>query len=124
MVRVRANRRRTCRVCGRSYQPSPRLRQRQKTCGDKTCMQEWHRRVCRRWNREHRQLFAEAYLANKLEAASAPASAKPTPRAPPRGVSRRWPREVLERELGVRKAVLVDFVAHKVVRDVQEVMRT
>jgi hypothetical protein len=30
---------------------------------------------------------------------------------------------VLEQELGIRKAVLLDYVAHKVVRDVQEVMR-
>jgi len=123
MARIRVDRKRPCRVCGRWYQPSSRLRKRQKTCGAKACMQEWHRRVCRRWNRQNRQDSMITYLASKLEAAAAPAGGKPTPRAPPRGVSRRWPRQVLEQELGIRKAVLVDYVAHKVVRDVQEVMR-
>jgi len=43
-------RKRPCRVCKRWFIPHPRLKDRQKTCGDRLCQGEWHRRKCEQWN--------------------------------------------------------------------------
>ena len=66
MTRVQGQRKRPCRVCGRWYQPTSRQRERQRTCGDPACVREWHRRNCRRWHRQNKQVTQATYLAERL----------------------------------------------------------
>jgi hypothetical protein len=47
--------------------PHPRLKDRQKTCGDSQCQREWHRRKCEQWNHNNVDYFKANYLDKKLE---------------------------------------------------------
>ena len=60
-------RKRPCRVCKRWFIPHPRLKDRQKTCGDQQCQREWHRRKCEQWNHSNVDYFKDNYLDKKLE---------------------------------------------------------
>lgn len=70
----RPMRKRPCRICKRWFLHHPRLKERQKTCGDPQCQREWHRRKCAEWNRQNIDYFKANYLAKKLEAVNAPKS--------------------------------------------------
>lgn len=61
------SRRRPCKICRRWFLPNARLKDRQKTCGARSCQIEWHRRQCGIWNQKHREYFKANYLAKKLE---------------------------------------------------------
>ena len=67
-------RKRPCRVCKRWFIPHPRLKDRQKTCGDAPCQREWHRRKCEQWNRNNADYFKDNYLDKKLELTGTPRS--------------------------------------------------
>lgn len=120
MTRVQGQRKRPCRVCGRWYQPTSRQRERQRTCGNPTCVREWHRRNCRRWHRRNKQVTQATYLAERLVNAETAAHTKQTPRPPPHGVEQRWPRDILEQHLGIPSTVIVGYLARKVIREVRD----
>jgi hypothetical protein len=65
---------RPCRICKRWFRPHPRVKDRQKTCGDPQCQQEWHRRKCAEWNRNNVDYFKTNYLDKKLEVTGIPRS--------------------------------------------------
>ena len=67
-------RKRPCRVCKRWFIPHPRLKDRQKTCGDRQCQRQWHRRKCAQWNRANVDYFKANYLDKKHEATRLPQS--------------------------------------------------
>jgi len=67
-------RKRPCRVCKRWFIPHPRLKERQKTCGDQQCQREWHRRKCEQWNHNNADYFKDNYLDKKLEQTGTPRS--------------------------------------------------
>jgi len=67
-------RKRPCRICKRWFIPHPRLKDRQKTCGNPSCRQEWHRRKCEQWNHNNVDYFKDNYLDKKLEQTSTPRS--------------------------------------------------
>ena len=67
-------RKRPCRVCKRWFIPHPRLKDRQKTCGDQQCQREWHRRKCEQWNHNNVDYFKDNYLDKKLEISGTPRS--------------------------------------------------
>jgi hypothetical protein len=67
-------RKRPCRICKRWFIPHPRVKERQKTCGDPKCQREWHRRKCEEWNRQNADYFKANYLAKKLDAENSPKS--------------------------------------------------
>ena len=67
-------RKRPCRVCKRWFIPHPRLKDRQKTCGDPQCQREWHRRKCEQWNHNNVDYFKDNYLDKKLELTGTPRS--------------------------------------------------
>ncbi len=55
-------RKRPCRVCKRWFIPHPRLKDRQKTCGDSQCQREWHRRKCEQWNHNNVDISRKAFV--------------------------------------------------------------
>jgi hypothetical protein len=67
-------RKRPCRVCKRWFIPHPRLKDRQKTCGNARCQREWHRRKCEQWNHNNVDYFKDNYLDKKLEQTGTPQS--------------------------------------------------
>jgi hypothetical protein len=58
---------RPCCICRRWFTPHPRLKDRQRTCGDPGCKKEWHRRKCAQWNKRHADYFKANYLQKKLD---------------------------------------------------------
>jgi hypothetical protein len=70
MDKANDHKKRPCRVCRRWFTPNPRLKDRQKTCGDGKCKREWHRRKCEEWNKKNTDYFKTNYLQKKLNAAS------------------------------------------------------
>jgi hypothetical protein len=48
--------------------PNPRVKDRQKTCGDPECQRKWRKKKCAEWNRKNRDYFKANYLQKKLEA--------------------------------------------------------
>jgi hypothetical protein len=58
-----------CRICRRWFMPNPRLKERQKTCGDSMCKRQWHKKMCTKWNRENSDYFKSNYLQKKLDSA-------------------------------------------------------
>ena len=68
------SRKRPCRVCKRWFIPHPRLKDRQKTCGDSQCQREWHRRKCEQWNHNNTDYFRDNYLDKKLAVNGTPRS--------------------------------------------------
>ena len=67
-------RKRPCRICKRWFIPHPRLKERQKTCGNPPCQREWHRRKCEQWNHNNIDYFKDNYLDKKLELTGTPRS--------------------------------------------------
>ena len=67
-------RKRPCRVCKRWFISHPRLKDRQKTCGNLPCQREWHRRKCEQWNYNNADYFKDNYLDKKLAVTGTPRS--------------------------------------------------
>ncbi|MBT4264198.1 MAG: hypothetical protein HOD85_08310 [Deltaproteobacteria bacterium] len=59
-----------CAICRRWFLPQAKVKQRAKTCGNRQCQKEWHRRQCRKWNRKNKAYFRSNYLSKKLEDAN------------------------------------------------------
>ena len=53
--------RRRCPFCGRWFHPHPRLKQRQRTCGQPTCRRQQKRKSNERWRTRHPDYFRGAY---------------------------------------------------------------
>ena len=70
MYKANDYKKRPCRICRHWFTPNPRLKDRQKTCGDALCKREWHRKKCAEWNKKNTDYFRTNYLQKKLNAAS------------------------------------------------------
>ena len=70
MYKATICKKRPCRICRRWFTPNPRLKDRQKTCGDAQCKRQWHRKKCSEWNKKDTGYFRTNYLHKKLHVAS------------------------------------------------------
>jgi hypothetical protein len=112
---------RPCRICRKWFAPNPKLKERQMTCGDPACKKEWHKKTCRKWNRNNRDYFRANYLQEKLTAASNTASKSQPKRA---GLSRSGlPLEFVQEVMGVQHWIIVEYLAQLLVRRFQEALR-
>jgi len=110
---VRKRRKRPCRICRKWFLPDPRVKDRQKTCGDPACQREWHRRQCAKWNKAHRHLFQETRLAAHLEAGP-----KDSPRSPPQ-----LPVSSIQEVITPQLAVIIQYIARILLRGAQDMIR-
>ncbi len=106
-------RKRPCRICGKWFFPDPRVKDRQKTCGDPACQREWHRRQCAKWNRANRHLQQEKQLAARLEAGP-----DDSPRLQPR-----LPVTPIQEVFNRQQAVIIQFVAQLLFRIIKDELR-
>ena len=109
----RKRRKRPCRVCRKWFHPDPRVKDRQKTCGDPACQREWHRRLCAKWNQTHRHLVQEDRLAARLEDGP-----KESPRSSPQ-----LPISLLKDEIGPQHTVITVYIARLLFRPLQDELR-
>jgi hypothetical protein len=107
-------RKRPCRICRRWFLPDPRLKQRQKTCGQAKCQRQWHKKKCSQWNRKNRDYFKANYLQRKIDTATQPrgdpAAALPKT-VPPSRMNTGMPLEYVKEVLGVELVIIQEYLA-------------
>jgi hypothetical protein len=121
---------RPCRICKRWFAPNPRLKDRQKTCGDPACRREWHRRKCRQWNKKNPDYFKANSLHRKLEDAK-PHAIKGEVTGDNRlaqsnfcrGSRSGLPLDVVQEVMGAQVCVIIEYLAQQLLRRLQEVIR-
>ena len=106
-------RKRPCRVCKRWFIPHPRLKDRQKTCGDQQCQREWHRRKCELWNHNNVDYFKDNYLDKKLEVTSAPRSRLKT------GL----PLCYVQERIGAQQLIIIEYLSQLLLRRCRHLIR-
>ena len=105
-------RKRPCRICRRWYMPSPRVKDRQMTCGQVECQREWHRKKCAEWNRKNSDYFKANYLQKKIDAAT---KARGDPEVPRSKVSASrlqtgMPLEYVKELIGVQHVIIHEYL--------------
>jgi len=115
------SRKRPCRICKRWFIPNPRLKDRQKTCGTSQCKREWHRKMCRKWNRENADYFKTNYLQKKLEAATGrDQSSKNLP--PQSRFKTGLPQKYVQEVISIQHLVIIEYFSQLLHRRFQEVL--
>ena len=62
-------RKKPCKICGHWFKPNPRAGSRQKTCNNRDCQRECHRRACAFWHRKNPGYDTEARLRKRFQKA-------------------------------------------------------
>ena len=106
---------RPCSICRRWFTPHPRLKDRQKTCGDSACKKEWHRRKCAEWNQANSDYFKANYLQKKLDAQPATTPVKSRLKT---GLPLHYVQEVI----GIQHLVIIEYLAQLLVQRFQDVI--
>lgn len=117
MRRAGVCKKRPCRVCRRWFVPNPRLKDRQKTCGNARCKKEWHRRKCAEWNKNNPDYFKSNYLQKKLDAATAKI---PQPKS---RLKSGLPLGYVQEVIGIEHVVIIEYFGQLLFRRFQGVLR-
>ncbi len=131
MPQGRQVRKRPCRICRKWFSPTPRVGERQMTCGDKVCQQKWHTKQCARWNRKNTAYFREIYLSKKLAAATANVEANHTVTDIPlddtpieqSAKSSTLPINLIQEVIGAQHLVIIEYLTRLLFKPFQEEMR-
>ena len=123
-------RKRPCRICKRWFMPNPRLKERQKTCGDPQCKRQWHKKMCKKWNRENTDYFKSNYLQKKLEAATGANAAQSLSSQPGRRpillpksrLNSGLPLKYVQEVIGIQHVVILEYFAQLLSRRFQDVI--
>ena len=123
MARAIKSSKRPCRICRRWFLPNPRLKDRQKTCGDVECKKEWHRKQCKAWNKKHSDYFRANYLQKKLDSVSVSGiSPKSSTHKPP--LKSKLPLDVVQEVIGIQHIVIIEYFGQLLFRRFQEVIKS
>jgi len=122
-------RKRPCRICRRWFMPSPRLKDRQKTCGRPQCKREWHRKMCEKWNRENADYFRSNYLQKKLDSATGGDQSTTTfqPESnvyvlPKSRFKSGLPQRYVQEVIGIQHFVIIEYFSQLLYQRFQEVI--
>lgn len=107
---------RPCSICRRWFTPHPRLKDRQRTCGDPECKNEWHRRKCAEWNKKNGDYFKTNYLQKKLDSQATSAQIKSR-------LKTGLPIKHVQEVIGTQTLVIMEYLAQLMVQRFQEVIR-
>ena len=102
-----------CSVCGRWFEPHPRVGKRQKTCGRESCQHELHQRLRRKWREEHPDYDQARRVRERIRPES------PSIAGPSSQIDWQAAREVV----GVQVAVVIEEAGQMVLRGAREVVR-
>ena len=113
---------RPCRICRRWFTPNPRLKDRQKTCGDVLCKREWHRKKCSAWNKENTDYYRTNYLQKKLDEAT---ESKKTSKTHPvkSRLNTGLPHGFVQEVIGIQHLVIIEYFGQLLFGRFQEVLR-
>jgi hypothetical protein len=97
--------------------PNPRVKDRQKTCGDAACKREWHRRKCAQWNKNNPDYFKANYLQGKLNPEN-PKALQPASR-----LKSGLPLGYVQEVISVQHLIIIEYFGQLLFRRFQEVIR-
>ena len=122
MPRAVVCKKRPCRICRRWFTPNPRLKDRQKTCGDASCKREWHRKKCSGWNKKNSDYYRTNYLQKKLEEATG--SKKTSKILPVKSrLKSGLPHSFVQEVIGIQHLIIIEYLGQLLFGRFQEVMR-
>jgi hypothetical protein len=104
-----------CSICRRWFMPHPRLKERQKTCGDTVCKKEWHRRKCTEWNQANSDYFKANYLQKKLDSQATTSPVKSR-------LKTGLPLERVQEVIGMQHLIIIEYLAQLLVKRFQDVI--
>ena len=122
MQKANDYKRRPCRICRRWFTPNPRLKGRQKTCGNAKCKREWHKKKCAEWNKKNSDYFKTNYLQKKLNTASTSKTSSQILQVKSRfksGLPLLFVQEVID----IQHLIIIEYLAQLLYRRFQEVLR-
>ena len=121
MHRAGVCKKRPCRICRLWFMPHPRLKDRQKTCGDPACKKEWHRRKCAEWNRNNPDYFKSDYLQNKLDGLGQSEKASKTLR-PKSRLKSGLPLGYVQEVIGIEHLIIIEYFGQLLFRRFQDLI--
>lgn len=122
MPRTAVRMKRPCRICRRWFTPNPRLKDRQKTCGDALCKREWHRKKCSEWNKKNTDYYRTNYLQKKLDEATE--SQKTSKILPLKSrLKTGLPHSFVQEVIGIQYLVIIEYFGQLLFGRFQEVLR-
>ena len=115
-------RKRPCRICRRWFMPNPRLKDRQKTCGDPECQRRWHKKKCAGWNRRNPDYFKSTYLQKKIIAATETQHQTPSLELNTR-LKSGLPLSYVQEVISIQHIIIIEYFGQLLFRRFQEVLR-
>ena len=115
-------RKRPCRICRRWFIPNPRLKDRQKTCGDPECQREWHKKKCTEWNRRNPDYFRANYLQKKIDSTILPLNQSPSLKLNNR-LKSGLPLSYVQEVISIQHLIIIEYFGQLLFRRFQEVLR-
>ena len=115
-------RKRPCRICRRWFIPNPRVKDRQKTCGDPGCQRKWHKKRCTEWNRRNPDYFKANYLQKKIIAATEPPHQSPSFKLNNR-LKSGLPLSYVQEVISIQHLIIIEYFGQLLFRRFQEVLR-
>lgn len=115
----------SCVICEDHFSPNVHLGDRQKTCGSTSCKREWHRRLCKKWNKKNPEYFKDIYLARKLakivflsfDTKHTCPCRQPTKKPIPKSrIELGLPRETIQEVIGAKALVIVEYIIENIFR--------
>ena len=115
-------RKRPCRICRRWFIPNPRLKDRQKTCGDPECQRRWHKKKCAEWNKRNPDYFRTNYLQKKIIAATETLHQTPSLKLNNR-LKSGLPLSYVQEVISIQHIIIIEYYGQLLFRRFQEVLR-
>jgi len=113
---------RPCRICRRWFMPNPRLKKRQRTCGDPQCKTEWHKRKCAEWNKNNPDYFRANYLQKKINGVIS--SDKTSSLISPKSrLKSGLPLEVVQEVFSLQHVIIIEYFGQLLFKRFQEVIK-
>lgn len=106
---------RPCCICRRWFTPHPRLKHRQRTCGDPVCKREQHRRKCAEWNHRNGDSFKSNYLQKKFDSKSKKNQLRSR-------LKTGLPKNFVQEVIGVQHLVIMEYLAQLILLRFQDVI--
>ena len=113
-------RKRPCRICRHWFMPNPRVKDRQKTCGDPECQKKWRKKKCTEWNRKNPDYFSANYLQKKIIAATETQNQSPSLKLNNR-LKSGLPFSCFQEVISIQQAVIIEYFGQLLFRRFQEV---
>ncbi len=115
MGRQGYTKKRPCSICRRWFMPHPRLKDRQRTCGDPECRREQHRRKCAEWNERNGGYFKTNFLQKKLGSKSKKTQLKSR-------LKTGLPKDLVQEVIGMQHLVIMEYLAQLIFLRFQDVI--